>query len=46
MIENAELKFQNYIKIINLGLNVNENIDKAKKIIAIQDRLITYYLSL
>lgn len=46
MIDNAELKFQNYIKIINLGLNVNENIDKAKKIIAIQDRLITYYLSL
>jgi hypothetical protein len=46
MIENAELKFQNHIKMVGLGLNLNENLDKAKKLIAIQDRLITYYLSL
>lgn len=46
MIDNAELRFQNYIKMINSGLNLNENLDKAKTTIAIQDRLITYYLSL
>jgi hypothetical protein len=46
MIENAELKFQNHIKMIQLGLNLTDNLDKAKKLIAIQDRLITYYLSL
>lgn len=46
MIENAELKFQNHIKMVSLGLNLNENLDKAKRIISIQDRLINYYYKL
>jgi len=46
MIENAELKFQNHIKMVSLGLNLNQNLDKAKKIISIQDRLINYYYKL
>jgi len=46
MIENAELKFQNHIKMVSLGLNLNENLNKAKKIISIQDRLINYYYKL
>jgi hypothetical protein len=46
MIENAELKFQNHIKMVSLGLNLNDNLNKAKKIISIQDRLINYYYKL
>lgn len=46
MIENAELKFQNYIKMVSLGLNLNDNLNKAKRIISIQDRLINYYYKL
>jgi hypothetical protein len=46
MIENAELKFQNHIKMVSLGLNLNDNLNKAKRIISIQDRLINYYYKL
>ena len=46
MIENAELKFQNHIKMVSLGLNLNDNLNKAKRIILIQDRLINYYYKL
>jgi aspartate carbamoyltransferase regulatory subunit len=46
MIENAELKFQNHIKMVTLGLNLNDNLNKAKRIISIQDRLINYYYKL
>lgn len=46
MIENAEFKFQNHIRMVSLGLNLNDNLNKAKRIISIQDRLINYYLSL
>jgi hypothetical protein len=46
MIENAELKFQNHIKMVLLGLNLNDNLNKAKRIISIQDRLINYYYKL
>lgn len=46
MIENAQFKFENYIKMVGLGLNLNDNLNKAKKIISIQDRLINYYYKL
>jgi hypothetical protein len=46
MIENAEFKFQNHIKMVSLGLNLNDNLNKAKRIISIQDRLINYYYKL
>jgi hypothetical protein len=46
MIENAELKFQNHIKMVSLGLNLKDNLNKAKRIISIQDRLINYYYKL
>jgi hypothetical protein len=46
MIENAEFKFQNHIRMVSLGLNLNDNLNKAKRIISIQDRLINYYYKL
>jgi hypothetical protein len=46
MIENAEFKFQNHIRMVSLGLNLNDNLNKAKRIISIQERLINYYYKL
>lgn len=46
MIENAKLKIENYIKMINSGLNLKENLKKAETTIAIQERLINYYYSI
>jgi hypothetical protein len=46
MIENAELKFQNHIKMVGLGLNLNHNLQRAKKMLEIENRLLNYYYSL
>jgi hypothetical protein len=46
MIENADARFESLKKLINAGLNLKETTKKLQTIIAIQDRLINYYLSL
>lgn len=46
MIENAEQKFESYIKLINLGLNLDYNLKRAKVMLQIEERLLTYYYSL
>jgi hypothetical protein len=46
MIENAEFKFQNHIRMVSLSLNLNDNLNKAKKILEIENRLLNYYYKL
>lgn len=46
MLENAQFKFDYHIQMISLGLNLNENLQRAKVMLQIENRLLTYYYSL
>jgi hypothetical protein len=46
MIENAEIYYQDHIDLANLGLNLSFNLGRAKTMLKIQSRLLTYYYSL
>lgn len=46
MIENAQTYFQDYIDLANLGLNLDYNLKRAKTMLQIESRLLTYYYSL
>jgi hypothetical protein len=46
MIENAQLKFDSHIELTNLGLNLIYNLQRAKTMLQIENRLLTYYYSL
>lgn len=46
MIENAQSKFYSHIILVNLGLNLNYNLHRAKTMLQIENRLLTYYYSL
>ena len=46
MIENAQQKFDAHIELINLGLHLDYNLKRAKTMLQIESRLLTYYYSL
>jgi hypothetical protein len=46
IIENAQSKFNSHITLVNLGLNLNYNLERAKTMLQIENRLLTYYYSL
>lgn len=46
MIDNAQTYFQDYIDLANLGLNLDYNLKRAKTMLQIESRLLTYYYSL
>lgn len=46
MLENAQFKFDYHIKMISSGLNLNENLQRAKVMTLIENRLLNYYYSL
>lgn len=46
MISNAQQKFDSHIELINLGLNLDYNLKRAKLMLQIEERLLTYYYSL
>lgn len=46
MLENAQFKFDYYIQMISSGLNLKENLKRAKVMTQIEDRLLNYYYSL
>jgi len=46
MIDNAQQKFESYIELVNLGLHLNYNLQRAKVMLQIEERLLTYYYSL
>jgi hypothetical protein len=46
MIDNAQQKFESHIELVNLGLHLNYNLQRAKVMLQIEERLLTYYYSL
>ncbi len=46
MLENGRFKFDYHIQMVGLGLNLNHNLQRAKKMLEIENRLLTYYYSL
>jgi hypothetical protein len=46
MIDNAQQKFDSHIELTNLGLNLIYNLQRAKTMLQIENRLLTYYYSL
>jgi hypothetical protein len=46
MIDNAQQKFDSHIELTNLGLHLDYNLQRAKKMLQIENRLLTYYYSL
>ena len=46
MIDNAQQKFESHIELTNLGLHLNYNLQRAKVMLQIENRLLTYYYSL
>ncbi len=46
IIENAEQKFNSHIELANLGLHLDYNLQRAKTMLEIENRLLTYYYSL
>jgi hypothetical protein len=46
MIENAQSKFDSHIALVNLGLHLNYNLQRAKTMLQIENRLLIYYYSL
>jgi hypothetical protein len=46
MIDNAQQKFDSHIELTNLGLHLDYNLHRAKTMLQIENRLLTYYYSL
>jgi hypothetical protein len=46
MLENGQFKFDYHIQMVGLGLNLNYNLQRAKKMLEIENRLLNYYYSL